>query len=44
MAAKWVETVIPQRVNCLVRARILEPLLCVKEGWMNAETGNHLEL
>ena len=27
MAAKWVETVIPQQVNCVVRPRTLEPLL-----------------
>jgi hypothetical protein len=27
MAAKWVETVILQQVNCVVRPRTLEPLL-----------------
>jgi hypothetical protein len=27
LAAKWVETVIPQRVNCVVGPRTLEPLL-----------------
>ncbi len=30
LAAKWVETVIPQRVNCVVGPRTLEPLLCCK--------------
>ena len=30
MAPKWVETVILQQVNCVVRPRTLEPLLCGK--------------
>ena len=30
LTAKWVETVIPQRVNCVVGPRTLEPLLCGK--------------
>ena len=43
LAAKWAKTVIPKQVNCLVRARNLEPVLCGR-GLMNAETGNHVRL
>jgi len=45
MAAKWVETVILQQVNCVLRPRTLEPLLCGKiQRWMNAEAGQQVEL
>jgi hypothetical protein len=47
MAAKWVETVILQQVNCVVRSRALEPLLFLRqdpEGGKNAEAGQQVEL